>query len=54
MRGEKSAIDRYQSVAVKKELSIKVLLSNCVPTFNFGHELWVVTKTMRSRILAVE
>ncbi len=48
----------YQTVVVKKELSRKAKLSICqsicVPTLNYGHELWVVTERMRSQIKAAE
>ena len=44
-----------QSVVVKRELSQKAKLSIYksiyVPTLTYGHELWVVTKIMRSQIL---
>ena len=47
-----------QSVVVKKELSRKAKLSIYrsiyIPTLTYGHELWVVTKRMRSRIKAAE
>ncbi|KAK3515853.1 hypothetical protein QTP70_034764, partial [Hemibagrus guttatus] len=48
----------YQSVVVKKELSRKVKLSIYqsiyVPTLTYGHELWVMTERVRSRIQAAE
>ncbi|KAK3537609.1 hypothetical protein QTP70_017005, partial [Hemibagrus guttatus] len=48
----------YRSVVVKKELSRKVRLSIYqsiyVPTLTYGHELWVMTERVRSRIQAAE
>ncbi|KAK3513978.1 hypothetical protein QTP70_000706 [Hemibagrus guttatus] len=48
----------YRSVVVKKELSQKVKLSIYqsiyVPTLTYGHELWVMTERVRSRIQAAE
>ncbi|KAK3507209.1 hypothetical protein QTP70_010211 [Hemibagrus guttatus] len=44
----------YWSVVVKKELSWKVKLSIYVPTLTYGHELWVMTERVRSRIQAAE
>ncbi|KAK3560889.1 hypothetical protein QTP86_022884, partial [Hemibagrus guttatus] len=48
----------YRSVVVKKELSRKVKLSIYqsiyVPTLTYGHELWVMTERIRSRIQAAE
>ncbi|KAK3518681.1 hypothetical protein QTP70_007172 [Hemibagrus guttatus] len=48
----------YQSVVVKKELSRKTKLSIYqsiyVPTLTYGHELWVMTKKIRSRIQPAE
>ncbi|KAK3517255.1 hypothetical protein QTP70_001470 [Hemibagrus guttatus] len=48
----------YQSVVVKKELSQKAKLSIYqsiyVPTLTYGHELWVMTERVRSRIQAAE
>ncbi|KAK3561572.1 hypothetical protein QTP86_010655 [Hemibagrus guttatus] len=48
----------YRSVVVKKELSRKVKLSIYqsiyVPTLTYGHELWVMTERVRSRIQAAE
>ncbi|KAK3510372.1 hypothetical protein QTP70_005671 [Hemibagrus guttatus] len=48
----------YWSVVVKKELSRKAKLSIYqsiyVPTLTYGHELWVMTKRVRSRIQAAE
>ena len=48
----------YQSVVVKRELSRKVKLSIYrsvyVPTLIYGHELWDMTKRIRSRIQAAE
>ena len=42
----------YWTVLVKKELSI--YRSVYVPTLTYGHELWVVTERIRSRIQAAE
>ncbi|KAK3535054.1 hypothetical protein QTP70_002584 [Hemibagrus guttatus] len=48
----------YRSVVVKKELSRKaklsIYLSIYVPTLTYGHELWVMTERVRSRIQAAE
>ncbi|KAK3512930.1 hypothetical protein QTP70_029086, partial [Hemibagrus guttatus] len=48
----------YRSVVVKKELSRKAKLSIYqsiyVPTLTYGHELWVMTERVRSRIPAAE
>ncbi|KAK3550319.1 hypothetical protein QTP86_024317 [Hemibagrus guttatus] len=48
----------YRSVVVKKELSRKAKLSIYqsiyVPTLTYGHELWVMTERVRSRIQAAE
>ncbi|KAK3560105.1 hypothetical protein QTP86_033893, partial [Hemibagrus guttatus] len=48
----------YRSVVVKKELSRKAKLSIYqsiyVPTLTYGHELWVMTERVRSRIQAPE
>ncbi|KAK3515996.1 hypothetical protein QTP70_000711 [Hemibagrus guttatus] len=48
----------YWSVVVKKELSRKTKLSIYqsiyVPTFTYGHELWVMTERVRSQIEAAE
>ncbi|KAK3511307.1 hypothetical protein QTP70_000398 [Hemibagrus guttatus] len=48
----------YRSVVMKKELSRKAKLSIYqsiyVPTLTYGHELWVMTKRVRSRIQAAE
>ncbi|PWA24275.1 hypothetical protein CCH79_00019954 [Gambusia affinis] len=48
----------YRSVVVKRELSQKAKLSInqsiYVPTLIYGHELWVMTERMRSRIQAAE
>ncbi|KAK3516914.1 hypothetical protein QTP70_028206 [Hemibagrus guttatus] len=48
----------YRSVVVKKELSRKAKLSIYqsiyVPTLTYGHELWVMTERVRSRIHAAE
>ncbi|KAK3506456.1 hypothetical protein QTP70_000619 [Hemibagrus guttatus] len=43
----------YRSVVVKKELSRKAK-SIYVPTLSYGHELWVMTESVRSRIQAAE
>ena len=54
--GAASAVMRAlrRAVVVKKELSWKAKLSIYwsiyVPTLTYGHELWVVTERMRSRI----
>ncbi|CAM4611183.1 unnamed protein product [Leuciscus chuanchicus] len=58
--GAASAVMRsmYRSVVVKKELSRKAKLSIYqsiyVPTLTYGHELWVMTERIRSRIQAAE
>ncbi|KAL0186471.1 hypothetical protein M9458_018141, partial [Cirrhinus mrigala] len=58
--GATSAVMRslYRSVVVKKELSCKAKLSIYrsiyVPTLTYGHELWVMTERIRSRIQAAE
>ncbi|KAK3538466.1 hypothetical protein QTP86_003694 [Hemibagrus guttatus] len=48
----------YRSVVVKKELSRKakfsIYQSIYCPTLTYGHELWVMTKRIRSRIQAAE
>ncbi|KAK3524537.1 hypothetical protein QTP70_029847, partial [Hemibagrus guttatus] len=48
----------YRSVVVKKELTRKVKLSIYqsiyVPTLTYGHELWVMTERVRSRIQVAE
>uniref|UniRef100_A0A671UNG7 Reverse transcriptase domain-containing protein n=2 Tax=Sparus aurata TaxID=8175 RepID=A0A671UNG7_SPAAU len=48
----------YRSVVVKRELSRKAKLSIYqsiyVPTLTYGHELWVMTERIRSRIQAAE
>ncbi|KAK3513744.1 hypothetical protein QTP70_028732 [Hemibagrus guttatus] len=48
----------YRSVVVKKELSRKAKLSIYqsiyVPTLTYGHELWVMTEMIRSRIQAAK
>ncbi|KAK3573216.1 hypothetical protein QTP86_015137, partial [Hemibagrus guttatus] len=48
----------YRSVVVKKGLSRKAKLSIYqsiyVPTLTYGHELWVMTERVRSRIQAAE
>ena len=48
----------YRSVVVKRELSRKAKLSIYrsiyVPTLTYGHELWVMTERIRSRIQASE
>lgn len=41
------------TVRVKRELSWQNQLI-CVPSLNYGHVLWVVTKRMRLRIQAAE
>uniref|UniRef100_A0A8D0CHB3 Reverse transcriptase domain-containing protein n=1 Tax=Scleropages formosus TaxID=113540 RepID=A0A8D0CHB3_SCLFO len=58
--GAASAVMRslYRSVVVKRELSRKAKLSIYrsiyVPTLTYGHELWIMTERMRSRIQAAE
>ncbi|KAK3552109.1 hypothetical protein QTP86_000648 [Hemibagrus guttatus] len=58
--GAVAAVMRYMywSVVVKKELSRKAKLliyqSIYVPTLTYGHELWVMTEKVRSRIQAAE
>ncbi|KAL1259228.1 hypothetical protein QQF64_009805 [Cirrhinus molitorella] len=46
----------YQSVVVKKELSLRAKLSIYrsiyVPTLTYGHEVWILTERTRSRIQA--
>ncbi|KAK3561115.1 hypothetical protein QTP86_028310, partial [Hemibagrus guttatus] len=48
----------YRSVVVKKELSRKakrsIYQSIYVPTLTYGHELWVMTERVRSRIQVAE
>ncbi len=48
----------YWTVVVKRELSSKARLLTYqliyVPTLTYGHELWVVTERIRSRIQAAE
>ncbi|KAK3573226.1 hypothetical protein QTP86_015140, partial [Hemibagrus guttatus] len=48
----------YRSVVVKEELSRKAKLSIYqsiyVPTFTYGHELWVMNERVRSRIQAAK
>ncbi|KAK3539665.1 hypothetical protein QTP70_011111 [Hemibagrus guttatus] len=48
----------YRSVVMKKKLSRKAKLSIYqsiyVPTLTYGHELWVMTERIRSRIQAAE
>ncbi|KAK3516271.1 hypothetical protein QTP70_007251 [Hemibagrus guttatus] len=48
----------YRSVVVKKELSRKakpsIYQSIYAPTLTYGHELWVMTERVRSRIQAAE
>ncbi|XP_061735811.1 si:dkey-100n23.5 isoform X4 [Nerophis ophidion] len=48
----------YRSVVVKKELSRKAKLSIYrsiyVPILTYGHELWVMTERIRSRVQAAE
>ena len=47
-----------RSVVVKRELSqrakLSIYRSIYVPTLTYGHELWVVTKRMRSQIQAAQ
>ncbi|CAN9506880.1 unnamed protein product [Ophioblennius macclurei] len=47
-----------RSAVMKKELSRKAKLSICrsiyVPTLTYGHELWVMTERMRSRVQAAK
>ncbi|KAL0152538.1 hypothetical protein M9458_052261 [Cirrhinus mrigala] len=58
--GAASAVMRslYRSVVVKKELSCKAKLSIYrsiyILTLTYGHELWVMTERIRSRIQAAE
>lgn len=58
--GAASAVMRslYRSIVVKRELSQKAKLSIYrsiyIPTLTYGHELWVVTERMRSRVQAAE
>ncbi|KAK3575180.1 hypothetical protein QTP86_020916, partial [Hemibagrus guttatus] len=58
--GAEAAVMRsmYRSVVVKKELSRKAKLSIYqsiyVPTLTYGHELWVMTERVRSRIQEAE
>ncbi|KAK0137162.1 Complement C3 [Merluccius polli] len=58
--GAASAVMRalYQTVVVKRKLSRKAKLSIYqsiyVPTLTYGHQLWVVTESTRSRIQAAE
>ena len=57
---QQSAVMRvlYQTIVVKRELSRKAKLSIYqsiyVLTLTYGHELWVVTERMRSRIQAAK
>ena len=48
----------YRSVVVRRELSRKAKLSIYrsiyIPTLTYGHELWVMTESIRSRIQAAE
>ncbi|KAK3550660.1 hypothetical protein QTP70_002363 [Hemibagrus guttatus] len=48
----------YRSVVVKKELSrnakLSIYQSIYVPTLTYGHELWVMTESLRSRIQVAE
>ncbi|KAK3568242.1 hypothetical protein QTP86_002009 [Hemibagrus guttatus] len=48
----------YRCVVVKKELSrnakLSIYQSIYVPTLTYGHELWVMTERVRSRIQAAE
>lgn len=47
----------YQSEVVKRELRVKaklpLYLSIYGPTLTYGHQLWVVTGRMRSRVLSL-
>ena len=58
--GEAAAVMRllYRSIVVKRELSRKAKLSIYqsvyVPTLTYGHELWVMTGRIRSRIQVAE
>ncbi|KAK3547092.1 hypothetical protein QTP86_011400 [Hemibagrus guttatus] len=58
--GAEAAVMRsmYRSVVVKKELSQKAKLSIYqsiyIPTLTYGHEFWVMTERVRSRIQAAE
>ncbi|TWW81097.1 hypothetical protein D4764_01G0009120 [Takifugu flavidus] len=58
--GAASAVMRtlHRSVVVKRELSQKAKLSIYwlifVPTLTYGHELWVMTKRIRSRVQVAE
>ena len=58
--GAASAVMRtlHRSVVVKRELSRKAKLSIYrsvyVPILTYGHELWVMTERMRSRVQAAE
>ncbi|KAK3542767.1 hypothetical protein QTP70_002969 [Hemibagrus guttatus] len=58
--GAAAAVMRFmsRSVVLKKELSRKAKLSIYqsiyVPTLTYGHELWVMTERVRSRIQAAE
>uniref|UniRef100_A0A671UC54 ribonuclease H n=1 Tax=Sparus aurata TaxID=8175 RepID=A0A671UC54_SPAAU len=48
----------HRTVVTKRELSRKAKLSICrsifVPTLTYGHERWVMTERMRSRVQAAE
>ena len=56
--GVRSELALCRPVVVKRELSqnAKLLIywSIFVPTITYGHEFWVVTKRMRSRVQAAE
>ena len=44
----------HRTVVTKRELSWKAKLSIFIPTLTYGHERWVKTKRMRSRVQAAE
>ena len=54
--GKASAVMRelYRTIVAKKELSkeakLSVFKSIYVPTLTYGHEIWVMTERMRSRV----
>ncbi len=58
--GKSSSILRelYRTIIAKKELSnaakLAVFRSVYVPSLTYGHELWVMTERMRSRVQAAE
>ena len=58
--GKASAVMRelYRTIVAKKELSkeakLSVFKSIYVPTLTYGHEIWVMTERMRSRVQASE